>query len=103
MNCLLDESAPETEHFPTRPCGQNCRPSRIQVPRDGMGGMVDPTSDLGENVDEESAPRCATCGEPVLGVGRRAVTWVDDDRVEYRHFCDEKCRAEWDDERSTAE
>ena len=66
-----------------------------------MVGMVDPTSDLGEDVDEESAPRCATCGEPVLGHGRRTVTWVDGDRVEHRHFCDDGCRDGWEDERST--
>ncbi|WP_459821501.1 DUF7576 family protein [Halorubrum luteum] len=64
--------------------------------------MVDPTSDLGEDVDEQSAPRCAACGEPVLGHERRTVTWVDGDHVEHRHFCDDECRNEWDDERPTA-
>ncbi|SNR63426.1 DUF7576 family protein [Halorubrum vacuolatum] len=61
--------------------------------------MVDPTSDLEEDIDEESAPRCDSCGAPVLGFGRRTVTWVLDDRVEHRHFCDEDCRAEWTEER----
>ncbi|KDS91358.1 hypothetical protein FK85_03155 [Halorubrum saccharovorum] len=61
--------------------------------------MVDPTSDLEEDVDEESAPRCATCGEPALGTGRRTVTWVDGDDAVYRQFCSQACRDEWTDER----
>ncbi len=65
--------------------------------------MVDPTSDLGEDVDEESAPRCGTCGEPVLGAGQRTVTWVVDDRAEHRRFCDDDCRAGWEDERSSVD
>ncbi|MFC5279441.1 hypothetical protein ACFPM1_11840 [Halorubrum rubrum] len=56
--------------------------------------MVDPTSDLGEE-DEESAPRCASCGEPALGVERRTVTWVEDGEIERRHFCGEACREGW--------
>ncbi|MYL15204.1 hypothetical protein GLW36_00875 [Halorubrum terrestre] len=64
--------------------------------------MVDPTSELEEDVDEESAPSCATCGEPALGTGHRTVTWVDGDDVVYRHFCSEPCRADWDDERPAA-
>ena len=61
--------------------------------------MVDPTSDLGEDVDEESAPRCASCEEPVLGPNHRVVTWVETGAAETRHFCDGDCLAEWDDER----
>jgi hypothetical protein len=57
--------------------------------------MVDPTSDLGEE-DEASAPRCASCGEPALGAGRRTVTWVDEGTVERRHFCSEACREGWE-------
>ena len=57
--------------------------------------MVDPTSNLEEEVDEDSAPRCATCGDPAYGVGRRTVTWVDDGAVERRHFCDDDCQEEW--------
>ncbi len=64
--------------------------------------MVDPTSDLEEDVDEESAPRCAACGQPVLGAGQRTVTWVVGTDVEQRHFCDDGCRADWDDERPNA-
>ncbi len=61
--------------------------------------MVDPTSDLEEDVDEESAPRCGTCGKPAFGAGRRTVTWVDGGTVQHRHFCTQACRDEWSDER----
>jgi len=61
--------------------------------------MVDATSDLEEDVDEESAPRCATCGGPALGVGRQTVTWVDGADVVHRSFCSQACRDDWDDER----
>ena len=61
--------------------------------------MVDPTSDLEEDVDEESAPRCATCGEPALGTERKTVTWVDGDDAVHRHFCSQACRSDWTDER----
>jgi len=58
--------------------------------------MVDPTSDLGEDVDEEDAPRCVQCGDPAFGVGRRTITHVEDGQVEHEHFCDDACRAAWD-------
>ena len=61
--------------------------------------MVDATSDLEEDVDEESTPRCATCGEPALGAGRRTVTWVEGADVTHRRFCSQACRDDWDDER----
>ena len=61
--------------------------------------MVDPTSDLGEDVDEESAPRCTTCGDPALGPDRRTVTWVEGDKAVHREFCSSACQAEWQDER----
>ncbi|WP_123621463.1 hypothetical protein [Halorubrum sp. CSM-61] len=64
--------------------------------------MVDPTSDLEEDVDEESAPRCATCGGPALGTDRRTVTWVDGDGAVHRQFCSQACRDEWTDERPSA-
>ena len=60
--------------------------------------MIDPTSEVGA-VDPESAPECATCGERVLGVEHRVVTWVEDGRIEHRHFCDDACREAWADER----
>ncbi len=63
--------------------------------------MVDPTSDLEADVDEESAPRCVVCGGPALGVGRRTLTWVDDGELERRQFCSQVCRDDWADERPT--
>jgi len=61
--------------------------------------MVDPASDLGEDVTEEDAPRCRTCGEPILDNPRhRVITWVEDDEVRSAHFCDDTCRMDWDGE-----
>lgn len=58
--------------------------------------MVDPTSDLGEDLDPEDAPRCATCGEPVFDApDHRVVTWVEAGVVRSVHFCDDDCRAAW--------
>lgn len=58
--------------------------------------MVDPTSDLGEDVDEESAPRCAACGSPVVDApAHRVVTSVENGQVMHRHFCDDDCRERW--------
>jgi len=60
--------------------------------------MVDPTSDLEEDVDEDNAPECATCGAKIIrDPSHRVVTWVADGRAHHRHFCDDECRAEWDD------
>lgn len=59
--------------------------------------MVDPTSDLGEDVTEDDAPRCRTCGEPIVqAADHRVVTWVEDGGVRTEHFCDEDCRLAWD-------
>lgn len=58
--------------------------------------MVDPTSDLGEDVTEEDAPRCGTCGDPIVRqAGHRVVTWIVDDEVVTEHFCSESCRDDW--------
>ncbi|MHB9285845.1 hypothetical protein ACKVMT_02255 [Halobacteriales archaeon Cl-PHB] len=63
--------------------------------------MVDPTSDLGEDVTEEDAPRCATCGDPIVdSPEHRVITWVDEEMVETAHFCDDDCRMDWDGEDS---
>jgi hypothetical protein len=59
--------------------------------------MVDPTSDIGEDVTEEDAPRCETCGEPIVQEAtHRVVTWVEGGETRTVHFCDEACRDEWD-------
>jgi len=58
--------------------------------------MVDPTSDLGEDVDPEDAPDCATCGDSIVAsTDHVVVTRVEDGSVASRHFCDEDCRAEY--------
>jgi uncharacterized protein with PIN domain len=59
--------------------------------------MVDPTSDLNENVAEEDAPECATCGTTLVdSPEHRVITWVEEGQVETAHFCDETCRMDWD-------
>lgn len=59
--------------------------------------MVDPTSDLDEDVDESNAPACAVCGTKLVrDPNHRVVTWVADEQIQVRHFCSEDCRAEWD-------
>jgi len=59
--------------------------------------MVDPTSDLGEDVSEEEAPTCAVCGDAIVQENtHRVITWIDDGEVRTRHFCTDDCRIEWD-------
>lgn len=59
--------------------------------------MVDPTSELNEDVSPDDAPACETCGALLVeNPDHRVVTWVEDDTVESAHFCDEECRRNWD-------
>lgn len=61
--------------------------------------MVDPTSELGENVSEEEAPECATCGSLLFDdPDHRVTTWIEEGQVRTVHFCDDTCRAEWDED-----
>lgn len=61
--------------------------------------MVDPTSDLNEDVSEEDAPDCEVCGAALAAApDHRVVTWIDDGEVQTAHFCDDDCRMEWDGE-----
>ena len=61
--------------------------------------MVDPTSDLNEDVSEDEAPECATCGASIINSPRhRVITWIDDGEVQTAHFCDDDCRMDWDGE-----
>ncbi|MFD1599424.1 DUF7576 family protein [Halobellus rarus] len=61
--------------------------------------MVDPTSDLGEDVDEADAPSCANCGSKIVqSPTHRVVTWIEDGSVQTRHFCSDECKGEADDE-----
>jgi hypothetical protein len=58
--------------------------------------MVDPTSDLGEDVDEDTAPECAVCGVAIVqDPNHRVVTWVEDGSSLSRHFCSDDCRTDW--------
>lgn len=58
--------------------------------------MVDPTSDLGEDVDESNAPECAVCGEQIIqSPTHRVVTSIEAGIVQHRHFCDDDCRDAW--------
>ena len=55
--------------------------------------MVDPTSDLGADVDREDAPECDTCGDPIVRDPEHVTeTWIEDGAVRSRHFCGEDCR-----------
>ena len=59
--------------------------------------MVDPTSDLGEDVDESNASVCATCGEAIVQLPtHRVVTWIEDGTAQHRHFCSETCYTEFE-------
>jgi hypothetical protein len=59
--------------------------------------MVDPTSDLGEDVTEDDAASCATCGDPIVReTTHRVITWIEDGDVQTAHFCDDDCRMAWD-------
>lgn len=61
--------------------------------------MVDPTSDLNEDVSEEEAPACATCDATLTAASNhRVITWIEDEEVQTVHFCDEDCRIDWDPE-----
>lgn len=58
--------------------------------------MVDPTSDLEEDVSEEDAPACDVCGDSIVEEPtHRVVSWIDDGQIRHAHFCDDDCRDEW--------
>jgi len=59
--------------------------------------MVDPTSELEEDVSEEEAPACSACGDVIVReYTHSVVTWVKEGTVETRHFCSDGCRDTWD-------
>lgn len=59
--------------------------------------MVDPTSDLGEDVTKDEAPRCAVCGEPILhDPSHHVTTRIEDGAVVTEHFCGPECLADRD-------
>lgn len=54
--------------------------------------MVDPTSDLEEDVSPDDAPRCDVCEEPIVQNSDHVVeTWIEDGVVQRRHYCGETC------------
>lgn len=58
--------------------------------------MVDPTSDLGEDVTEENAPACDSCGRKIVQLpSHRVVAAVEDGQAVHHHFCSDDCRDEW--------
>ena len=58
--------------------------------------MVDPTSDLNEDIAAENASTCQTCGSALTDhPEHRVITWVEDDQVCSAHFCDDSCRTSW--------
>lgn len=58
--------------------------------------MVDPTSDLNENISPEDAPTCETCESSIVdNPDHRVITWIENDTVESAHFCNESCRLGW--------
>ena len=62
--------------------------------------MVDATSNLEEDVDEESAPACEQCGTKIVkSPTHRVVAWVESGRVHRAHFCGDECRTAWLEER----
>lgn len=60
--------------------------------------MVDPTSDLNEDVSEDEAPTCAVCGDSLVdNPDHRVITRVEDGAVTTTHFCSDAHRDEWTD------
>ena len=60
--------------------------------------MVDPTSDLDEDVDESNAPACAVCETKLIrDPNHHVVTWIDEGQIQVRHFCSPECREAWND------
>lgn len=58
--------------------------------------MVDPTSDLGEDITEETAPECDICGAKIVqSPTHRVISAIEDGQAVHRHFCGESCHDEW--------
>ena len=58
--------------------------------------MVDPTSDIGEDITEDNAPECEQCGDAIVqSPSHRVLTAVEDGQVSHHHFCSDACRDEW--------
>jgi len=58
--------------------------------------MVDPTSDLGEDVTEENAPECDICGDKIIqSPTHRVISAVEDGQAVHYHFCSDSCHDAW--------
>ncbi|TQQ83301.1 hypothetical protein EGH24_00410 [Halonotius terrestris] len=58
--------------------------------------MVDPTSDIGEDISEEDAPECAVCSKRIVQLPtHRVITTVEDGQIEHVHFCSADCRSNY--------
>ncbi|ATW88990.1 hypothetical protein halTADL_2243 [Halohasta litchfieldiae] len=58
--------------------------------------MVDPTSDIGEDVTEENAPECEQCSSKIIqSTSHRVVSEIEDGRAVHHHFCSDDCHDEW--------
>jgi len=58
--------------------------------------MVDPTSEIGEDVTEENAPECEQCSDKIIqSASHRVVTAIEDGRAVHHHFCSDACRDQW--------
>ena len=58
--------------------------------------MVDPTSDIGEDVTEDTAPECEQCSDKIIqSTSHRVVTAVEDGQAVHHHFCSDACRDKW--------
>ena len=56
--------------------------------------MVDPTSDIGEGLDKENAPKCAVCSERIIELPtHRVIPIVNKGQVKHVDVCSEKCRS----------
>jgi hypothetical protein len=57
---------------------------------------VDPTSEIGEDVEEADAPLCAVTGDPIVEEEtHRVLSWIDDGTVQRLHFSSPRHREEW--------
>jgi len=75
-------------HHPSR------RVDSLTYRRRPAWSMVDPTSDIGEGVDEEDAPECAVCSERIVELPtHRVISTVTDGQIEHVHVCSDECRS----------
>lgn len=68
--------------------------SQLNMPRRTCSDMVDPTSDVGEDISEEDAPECVVCGTDIVELPTHSVIpTIEDGQVEHDHFCSTECHS----------